>query len=283
MLLNSESSLARYLRTVGVPPPWPLLIVIFFSLSALLCVAGLVWLERRRRQPRRRPKGETILRDKILLRRADHWSNDAVRKKKKKPRAADSEHGSESTTASLPHGWEMVRDERGRDYYWSTRLRRATWTRPHELRESATLPSGWEEYDDDNGRKFYYNRRQRSTTWTHPLADDRLDDDRLEDVNDQEEKEPLPARSRGALPAPSSRQPTQIDRACKNRSDEEQPQLQSREGKEECEAGSSDLRRSWAEAVRDLTASAGSSTLSGRRHSGFDRLVSLGSAYGADI
>ena len=60
---------------------------------------------------------------------------------------ADEEDG------ELPAGWELQLDENGIEYYWNSRLRTASWSRPMRAVEGGQLPEGWKAYDDDLGHK----------------------------------------------------------------------------------------------------------------------------------
>ena len=74
-------------------------------------------------------------------------------------------------SASLPPDWELEHDEDGREYYWNTRMRTATWTRPTAqggLQYCGGVPPGWTEHSDAAGNIYYANERDRSATWTHP-------------------------------------------------------------------------------------------------------------------
>ena len=203
-------------------------------------------------------------------------------------------------SARLPGGWEEYDDDTtGRKYYCNQRDLSRTWThplaadRPQDVdsfqvnhHESETLPGGWEEYDDDTtGRKYYLNQKDLSTTWTHPLAADRPENVRSLQVNDHEpmsldqrlmtEECQLVSQSASSAPFRALMFSVKLHRLVARRAQQRPSTVHQQDGSD---LGSSlvNLSSSWVQAVQDLR-------LSAKRHSGFDRLVSLGSTYSAEI
>ncbi|XP_076590249.1 NEDD4-like E3 ubiquitin-protein ligase WWP2 isoform X1 [Chaetodon auriga] len=69
----------------------------------------------------------------------------------------------ESTTDSLPAGWEQRVLPHGRVYYVDHNTKTTTWERP--------LPPGWEKRVDQRGRYYYVDHNTRTTTWQRPTAE----------------------------------------------------------------------------------------------------------------
>ncbi|XP_038142847.1 NEDD4-like E3 ubiquitin-protein ligase WWP2 isoform X1 [Cyprinodon tularosa] len=69
----------------------------------------------------------------------------------------------ESTTDSLPAGWEQRVLPHGRVYYVDHNTKTTTWERP--------LPAGWEKRVDQRGRFYYVDHNTRTTTWQRPTAE----------------------------------------------------------------------------------------------------------------
>ncbi|XP_071345799.1 NEDD4-like E3 ubiquitin-protein ligase WWP2 isoform X2 [Trachinotus anak] len=69
----------------------------------------------------------------------------------------------ESTTDSLPAGWEQRVLPHGRVYYVDHNTKTTTWERP--------LPPGWEKRVDQQGRFYYVDHNTRTTTWQRPTAE----------------------------------------------------------------------------------------------------------------
>ncbi|XP_037539308.1 NEDD4-like E3 ubiquitin-protein ligase WWP2 [Nematolebias whitei] len=69
----------------------------------------------------------------------------------------------ESTTESLPAGWEQRVLPHGRVYYVDHNTKTTTWERP--------LPPGWEKRVDQRGRFYYVDHNTRTTTWQRPTAE----------------------------------------------------------------------------------------------------------------
>ncbi|KAM9352188.1 NEDD4-like E3 ubiquitin-protein ligase WWP2 isoform 2-T2 [Symphorus nematophorus] len=69
----------------------------------------------------------------------------------------------ESTTDSLPAGWEQRVLPHGRVYYVDHNTKTTTWERP--------LPQGWEKRVDQRGRYYYVDHNTRTTTWQRPTAE----------------------------------------------------------------------------------------------------------------
>uniref|UniRef100_A0A674MP96 E3 ubiquitin-protein ligase n=1 Tax=Takifugu rubripes TaxID=31033 RepID=A0A674MP96_TAKRU len=69
----------------------------------------------------------------------------------------------ESTTDSLPAGWEQRVLPHGRVYYVDHNTKTTTWERP--------LPAGWEKRVDQRGRYYYVDHNTRTTTWQRPTAE----------------------------------------------------------------------------------------------------------------
>ncbi|XP_032443251.1 NEDD4-like E3 ubiquitin-protein ligase WWP2 isoform X2 [Xiphophorus hellerii] len=69
----------------------------------------------------------------------------------------------ESTTDSLPAGWEQRVLPHGRVYYVDHNTKTTTWERP--------LPAGWEKRVDQGGRFYYVDHNTRTTTWQRPTAE----------------------------------------------------------------------------------------------------------------
>uniref|UniRef100_A0A8C6PQH2 E3 ubiquitin-protein ligase n=1 Tax=Nothobranchius furzeri TaxID=105023 RepID=A0A8C6PQH2_NOTFU len=69
----------------------------------------------------------------------------------------------ESTTDSLPAGWEQRVLPHGRVYYVDHNTKTTTWERP--------LPPGWEKRVDQRGRFYYVDHNTRTTTWQRPTAE----------------------------------------------------------------------------------------------------------------
>ncbi|XP_044049187.1 NEDD4-like E3 ubiquitin-protein ligase WWP2 isoform X2 [Siniperca chuatsi] len=69
----------------------------------------------------------------------------------------------ESTTDSLPEGWEQRVLPHGRVYYVDHNTKTTTWERP--------LPPGWEKRVDQRGRYYYVDHNTRTTTWQRPTAE----------------------------------------------------------------------------------------------------------------
>ena len=147
VLIDSDGALARFLRNVGVTPPWPLVGIVLLS----VCVTSAcgVYLHVSIRQ---------WVRQLNITRasREGHVSSD-VR--------------SVAMRTKLAPGWIIKHDEDGKAYFWHILQRRATWRRPRpEEEHELAMPEGWQEHDDDQGRRYYYDTRQRSSTWTHPAT-----------------------------------------------------------------------------------------------------------------
>ncbi|KZT21806.1 HECT-domain-containing protein [Neolentinus lepideus HHB14362 ss-1] len=105
---------------------------------------------------------------------------------------------SESSSASLPPGWEVRFDPRGRAYYVDHNTHTTTWQRPaapsnatpsvppqristssrtspapsdHHLQQQhadVRLPDGWEERRTAEGRPYFVDHNTRTTTWLDP-------------------------------------------------------------------------------------------------------------------
>ena len=140
VFLDDGSSLARFLRHAGILPPWPLVILIGLSIMTATCCGSYIYLWR---YPRKIERGQ---------------------------RRRGSRRLSSDEPETLAPGWVIKQDHKGRAYFWNTRVRRATWTRPNETTDGdeGTLPHGWRKYEDGLGRCYYYDVRERSVTWTHP-------------------------------------------------------------------------------------------------------------------
>ena len=74
---------------------------------------------------------------------------------------------------ALPRDWEARVDEQGDEYFWNTRDRTATWSRPLKVIAGRKMPEGWKSYTDEDGNRYYVNMqgktaRERQPTWTHP-------------------------------------------------------------------------------------------------------------------
>nr|XP_020441322.1 NEDD4-like E3 ubiquitin-protein ligase WWP2 isoform X5 [Monopterus albus] len=69
----------------------------------------------------------------------------------------------ESTSDSLPAGWEQRVLPHGRVYYVDHNTKTTTWERP--------LPPGWEKRVDQRGRFYYVDHNTRTTTWQRPTAE----------------------------------------------------------------------------------------------------------------
>ncbi|XP_041794881.1 NEDD4-like E3 ubiquitin-protein ligase WWP2 isoform X2 [Chelmon rostratus] len=69
----------------------------------------------------------------------------------------------ESSTDSLPAGWEQRVLPHGRVYYVDHNTKTTTWERP--------LPPGWEKRVDQRGRYYYVDHNTRTTTWQRPTAE----------------------------------------------------------------------------------------------------------------
>ncbi|CAK6975113.1 NEDD4-like E3 ubiquitin-protein ligase WWP2 isoform X2 [Scomber scombrus] len=69
----------------------------------------------------------------------------------------------ESTTDTLPAGWEQRVLPHGRVYYVDHNTKTTTWERP--------LPPGWEKRVDQRGRYYYVDHNTRTTTWQRPTAE----------------------------------------------------------------------------------------------------------------
>ncbi|XP_068168163.1 NEDD4-like E3 ubiquitin-protein ligase WWP2 isoform X2 [Antennarius striatus] len=69
----------------------------------------------------------------------------------------------ESSTDSLPTGWEQRVLPHGRVYYVDHNTKTTTWERP--------LPPGWEKRVDQRGRYYYVDHNTRTTTWQRPTAE----------------------------------------------------------------------------------------------------------------
>ncbi|XP_072326855.1 E3 ubiquitin-protein ligase NEDD4-like isoform X2 [Scyliorhinus torazame] len=109
------------------------------------------------------------------------------------------------TSAGLPPGWEVKKDDKGRAYYVNHNNRTTSWTRPvmqttieavqpkpcrspttylppavspqdspqsspnHQRKyESGFLPPGWEVRNATNGRPFFIDHNTKTTTWEDP-------------------------------------------------------------------------------------------------------------------
>ncbi|XP_034031594.1 NEDD4-like E3 ubiquitin-protein ligase WWP2 isoform X3 [Thalassophryne amazonica] len=70
---------------------------------------------------------------------------------------------SDSSTDSLPAGWEQRVLPHGRVYYVDHNTKTTTWERP--------LPPGWEKRVDQRGRFYYVDHNSRTTTWQRPTAE----------------------------------------------------------------------------------------------------------------
>ncbi|XP_017652724.1 NEDD4-like E3 ubiquitin-protein ligase WWP1 isoform X2 [Nannospalax galili] len=70
-----------------------------------------------------------------------------------------------TSTESLPSGWEQRKDPHGRTYYVDHNTRTTTWERPQPL------PPGWERRVDDRGRVYYVDHNTRTTTWQRPTME----------------------------------------------------------------------------------------------------------------
>ena len=140
VFLDDGSSLARFLRHAGILPPWPLVILIGLSVMTATCCGSYIYLWR---YPRKIERGQ---------------------------RRRGSRRLSAEEPETLAPGWIIKQDHAGRAYFWNTRVRRATWTRPNDNTDGdeGTLPHGWRKYEDGLGRCYYYDVRERSVTWTHP-------------------------------------------------------------------------------------------------------------------
>ncbi|MEQ2227667.1 NEDD4-like E3 ubiquitin-protein ligase wwp2 [Ilyodon furcidens] len=81
------------------------------------------------------------------------------------PSSAEQANGNttESTTDSLPAGWEQRVLPHGRVYYVDHNTKTTTWERP--------LPAGWEKRVDQRGRFYYVDHNTRTTTWQRPTAE----------------------------------------------------------------------------------------------------------------
>ncbi|XP_029008939.1 NEDD4-like E3 ubiquitin-protein ligase WWP2 isoform X1 [Betta splendens] len=69
----------------------------------------------------------------------------------------------ETSTESLPAGWEQRVLPQGRVYYVDHNTKTTTWERP--------LPPGWEKRVDQRGRFYYVDHNTRTTTWQRPTAE----------------------------------------------------------------------------------------------------------------
>ncbi|XP_039988754.1 NEDD4-like E3 ubiquitin-protein ligase WWP2 isoform X2 [Xiphias gladius] len=76
---------------------------------------------------------------------------------------ASSSSTTESTTDTLPAGWEQRVLPHGRVYYVDHNTKTTTWERP--------LPPGWEKRVDQQGRFYYVDHNTRTTTWQRPTAE----------------------------------------------------------------------------------------------------------------
>ncbi|KAG7231052.1 hypothetical protein INR49_025082 [Caranx melampygus] len=76
---------------------------------------------------------------------------------------ASSSATTESSTDSLPAGWEQRVLPHGRVYYVDHNTKTTTWERP--------LPPGWEKRVDQQGRFYYVDHNTRTTTWQRPTAE----------------------------------------------------------------------------------------------------------------
>ncbi|XP_016054416.1 PREDICTED: NEDD4-like E3 ubiquitin-protein ligase WWP1 isoform X2 [Miniopterus natalensis] len=94
------------------------------------------------------------------------------------------EPGRNTSTESLPSGWEQRKDPHGRTYYVDHNTRTTTWERPQPL------PPGWERRVDDRGRVYYVDHNTRTTTWQRPT---------LESVRDFEQWQSQRSQLQGAL------------------------------------------------------------------------------------
>ncbi|XP_030072037.1 NEDD4-like E3 ubiquitin-protein ligase WWP1 isoform X2 [Microcaecilia unicolor] len=70
-----------------------------------------------------------------------------------------------TSTESLPSGWEQRKDPHGRTYYVDHNTRTTTWERPQPL------PPGWERRVDERGRVYYVDHNTRTTTWQRPTME----------------------------------------------------------------------------------------------------------------
>ncbi|KAK2841697.1 hypothetical protein Q5P01_011897 [Channa striata] len=77
--------------------------------------------------------------------------------------ASSSSTAAETTTDSLPAGWEQRVLPHGRVYYVDHNTKTTTWERP--------LPPGWEKRVDQRGRFYYVDHNTRTTTWQRPTAE----------------------------------------------------------------------------------------------------------------
>ncbi|XP_041852215.1 NEDD4-like E3 ubiquitin-protein ligase WWP2 isoform X2 [Melanotaenia boesemani] len=75
----------------------------------------------------------------------------------------DQASSTESSTDSLPAGWEQRVLPHGRVYYVDHNTKTTTWERP--------LPPGWEKRVDQRGRFYYVDHNTRTTTWQRPTAE----------------------------------------------------------------------------------------------------------------
>ncbi|EPQ55532.1 HECT-domain-containing protein [Gloeophyllum trabeum ATCC 11539] len=127
----------------------------------------------------------------------------SVRSQQQVRRAQSQLLGPESSSGSLPPGWEVRMDPRGRQYYVDHNTQTTTWHRPgapavqaspsystvratsagsrghtdsplpgdhpaESQQADVRLPDGWEERRTPEGRPYFVDHNTRSTTWLDP-------------------------------------------------------------------------------------------------------------------
>lgn len=71
------------------------------------------------------------------------------------------EAAANSMEVAMPYGWEVERNDDGREFYVNARSGITQWTPPR-------LPAHWEERISSDGRVYYLNLWDKSTTWHWP-------------------------------------------------------------------------------------------------------------------
>ena len=179
----NDSGFAQTLRDIGVPAFVPETVLI---LLLLVCVVGGFCYCRRRQRPgatRRRVRdkyGPHGAKHEAHQQRASSW-RDSLRNgfgtqriSKFLPKRIGCGGGGggklsgtvviEMSGEPLPKNWEELRDKHGETYYWNSRERRSSWSKPVRQVAGRPLPPGWKVYTDDDGRHYYVDDRSNESS-----------------------------------------------------------------------------------------------------------------------
>ena len=175
-LILNDSGFAQTLRDIGVPAFVPETVLILLLLACV--VGGFCYCRRRQRPGATRRRVREKYKHEAHQQRVSSWRDSlrngfgAQRISKFLPKRIGTVV-IEQSGEPLPKNWEEHRDEHGETYYWNTRERRPSWSKPVYQVAGRPLPPGWKVYTDDDGRHYFVDdrsneSRERSATWTHP-------------------------------------------------------------------------------------------------------------------